>query len=135
MPPRVDATTGTRDTRSELWPVELHYVTTVTTLVLGWDPRSASPTPPESRRVLSHQRGHDGTSLLLIAKHACQGTKTKATALHFVQMRVRTWETLRRRRRPPPALPSHEAVDEPGGEAEQDHRRDGDAYAHRGAVA
>ena len=51
-----------------------------------------------------------------------------------VHTRVRTWEPLRRRRSPP-AFPSYEAVDEPDGEAEQDHRRDGDAYAHRGAVA
>jgi hypothetical protein len=48
---------------------------------------------------------------------------------------VRTWEPLRRRRRPPPAFPAHEAVDEPGDEAKHNHRRDGDAYAHRGAVA
>jgi hypothetical protein len=30
MPPRVDVTV-TRDTRRELWPVELRFVTTVTT--------------------------------------------------------------------------------------------------------
>jgi hypothetical protein len=44
MPPRVDVTV-TRDTRSELWPVELRFVTTVTMLMLGWAPRSASELP------------------------------------------------------------------------------------------
>jgi len=86
---------------------------------------------PESRRVLSHQRGHDGTLLLLIARMP----RNIGDRVVYVHTRVRTWEPLRRRRRPPPAFPSHEAVDEPGDEAEHDHRRDGDAYAHRGAVA
>ena len=44
MPPLVDVTV-TRDTRRELWPVELRFVTKVTTLMLGWDPRSASELP------------------------------------------------------------------------------------------
>jgi hypothetical protein len=75
------------------------------------------------------------TLLLFIAIRQHAKNKGDLLVRVAVHTRIRTSELLRRRRRPPPSLRSHEAVDEPGGEAEHDQRHDGGAYAHRHAVA
>jgi hypothetical protein len=77
---------------------------------------------------------HDAYCRINVATTGRRGTK--ATTLYlFVHMRVRTWKPLRRQRRPPASFPSREAVNEADGEADQNNRPDGDAYAHRGGVA
>lgn len=93
--------------------------------------------PPAHPRVphsASRVTTHDAYCRINVATTGRRGTK--ATTLYlFVHMRVRTWKPLRRQRRPPASFPSREAVNEADGEADQNNRPDGDAYAHRGGVA